>query len=408
MGVRYRLSLSLVLLVLSMPVWAARKVELNYHVTLLPGSEQAEVRVSLGEGSAVRSLDFDLGSEAVYSGFQADGKWSTSADTHHGVWQPTAGAASLTYKVQLNHRLKSGSFDSRITPQWALLRGEQLVPPVRVDPSSDTQWVSRLEFELPEGWKSVETAWPRIGKQRFRLDNSAKALQRPTGWMVAGKVGSRRARLGDTEVTVAAPRGQGMRRMDTLTLLTFVWPQVQAVFPRQPVKLLVVGAAAPMWRGVQAANDSIYLNTALPLVNEQGASTLVRELVRVLARLCDEDRSAWISQGLAEYYAIELVKRAGGLSDDRAQHLQARMIKLGRPVTTLRGQAIDAAGVARAVLLLQELDAEIRLKTRDQRSLDDVMRGLMRMDAVSTQAFVALSENLLGGKSRVLDSKLLD
>src|SRR3546814_12302600 len=61
-----------------------------------------------------------------------------------------------------------------------------------------------------------------------------------------------RTRLGETEVTVASPQGQGMRRMDVLTLLTFVWPQVQALVPRHPGKLLIIGASAPMWRGTQA------------------------------------------------------------------------------------------------------------------------------------------------------------
>ncbi|PMZ49044.1 hypothetical protein C1X25_31650, partial [Pseudomonas sp. GW247-3R2A] len=102
----------------------------------------------------------------------------------------------------------------------------------RLDQQDGIELVSRLEFELPSGWKSVETAWPRIGKNKFRIDNVSRLFDRPTGWMLAGHLGSRRTRLGETEVTVASPQGQGMRRMDVLTLLTFVWPQVQAVFPR--------------------------------------------------------------------------------------------------------------------------------------------------------------------------------
>ena len=64
------------LLVLSAPVWAAKKVDLDYHVRLLPQSDQAEVRVSLSKGSAVRSLNFDLGSDGDYSDFKADGQWN--------------------------------------------------------------------------------------------------------------------------------------------------------------------------------------------------------------------------------------------------------------------------------------------------------------------------------------------
>ncbi|URM30998.1 hypothetical protein LLY42_28985 [Pseudomonas frederiksbergensis] len=60
-----------------------------------------------------------------------------------------------------------------------------------------------------------------------------------------------------------------MRRMDVLPLLTFVWPQVQAVFPRYSGKLLIVGANDPMWRGSLAARESIFLNTRLPLIRER-------------------------------------------------------------------------------------------------------------------------------------------
>jgi hypothetical protein len=281
------------------------------------------------------------------------------------------------------------------------------VPAARLDQQDGIELVSRLEFELPTGWKSVETAWPRIGKNRFRIDNASRLFDRPTGWMLAGTLGSRRTRMGETEVTVASPQGQGMRRMDVLTLLTFVWPQVQAVFPRHPSKLLIVGAADPMWRGSLAGRDSIYLHSRIPLVSESGTSPLVRELVQVFARINDSQRSDWISEGFAEYYAIELVRRAGGMSDERYQNLETRLTRDSHNVTTLRGEQISGPAVAKAVLLLQELDSEIRLKTRNKRSLDDVMRAVMRLDSVSTKEFVQLSESILGESSKVLDSKLL-
>jgi predicted metalloprotease with PDZ domain len=62
---------------------------------------------------------------------------------------------------------------------------------------------------------------------------------------------------------------------------------------------------------------------------------------------------------------------------------------------------------ARAVLLLQELDQEIRKKTDNQRSLDDVTRGLMRLEKASTKDFIEICESILGGKSAVLDTRLL-
>ena len=408
MAVGWRQACVVGLLVVNSPVWAANKVNLDYHVRLLPQSDQAEVRLTLAQGSAVRSLDFDLGDGSHYSDFKADGQWQlTSGKAARGTWRPTADKASLTYRVNINHGRKSGSFDTRMTPNWALMRGDDLVPAARLDQQDGIELVSRLEFELPGGWKSVETAWPRIGQNKFRIDNPSRLFDRPTGWMLAGQLGSRRTRLGETEVTVASPLGQGMRRMDVLTLLTFVWPQVQALYPRHPGKLLIVGANDPMWRGSRSAHESIYLNSHLPLVSESGTSALVRELAQVFGRINGTQRSDWINEGFAEYYAIELVRRAGGMSDERYESLHGRLVKSGQKVTTLRGEQITAVQVARAVVLLQELDREIRLKTHNKRSLDDVLREAMRLGEIDTQAFVQLSESVIGGSSKVLSTELI-
>ena len=408
MAVGWRQVWGVGLLALSAPVWAANKVDLDYHVRLLPQNDQAEVRLTLAQGSAVRSLDFDLGDGSHYSDFKADGQWQlTPGKAARGVWRPAADKASLTYRVNINHGRKNGSFETRVTPNWALMRGDDLVPAARLDQQDGIELVSRLEFELPGGWKSVETAWPRIGQNRFRIDNPSRLFDRPTGWMLAGQLGSRRTRLGETEVTVASPLGQGMRRMDVLTLLTFVWPQVQALYPRHPGKLLIVGANDPMWRGSRSAHESIYLNSHLPLVSESGTSALVRELAQVFGRINGTKRGDWIGEGFAEYYAIELVRRAGGMSDERYESLHGKLVKTSQKVTTLRSDRVNPVQVARAVVLLQELDQEIRLKTHNKRSLDDVLRGAMRLGDIDTQAFVQLSESVIGGSSKVLNTELI-
>ncbi|WP_085675730.1 MULTISPECIES: hypothetical protein [unclassified Pseudomonas] len=391
-------------LVAASPAWA-KKVDLDYQVRLLPANGQAEVRLTLAEGSAVRSLDFDLGKAGAYSGFQADGQWQQQGE--RGVWQPAAGKTSLSYRVKLDQKLRSGAYSTRITPHWALFLGDQLVPPARLDQQDGTELVARLTVDLPEGWKSIETAWPRIGKDKFRIDNVSRLFDRPTGWMLAGDLGSRRARLGETDVTVAAPVGQGMRRMDSLTLLTFIWPQLQAVFPRNPAKLLLVGARDGMWRGAMTADASIYLHSSRPMVSENGSSPLLRELVQLFAQVRVRDNSDWLGQGLTEYYATELLRRAGGISDDRYEVWQARLQKLGGKVTQLRAEHASPAQVARGVMLLQALDKEIRIHTQAKRSLDDVTRALMRLPSVSTEEFVQISENVLGRRSDVLQSKAL-
>lgn len=405
MRVVIKLTATLALLAMSSSAWCAKKVDLDYHVKLLPQSDQAEVRVSLSHGAAVRSLNFDLGHAGDYSDFKADGQWKITGS--RGLWQPDADKASLTYRVRLSHARKPGTYEARMTPSWALFRGEDLVPTAHLDQQDGVELVSRLVFELPPGWKSVETAWPRIGKHKFRIDKVSRLFDRPTGWMLAGTLGSRRVRLGDTDVTVASPKGQAMRRMDVLTLLTFVWPQVEAAFPRHPAKLLVVGASDPMRRGAFAARDSIYLNSRTPLVSESGSSPLLREVVQAIGRFNDHDTSDWISEGFGEFYAIELMRRAGGITDERYAAIQARLGKQGKDVISLRGEHVSGATVARAVLVLQELDREIRVKTHNKRSLDDLAQAVMRADSVNTAQFVQLAESIMGEPSTVLDSKLL-
>ncbi|MBE7375347.1 hypothetical protein [Pseudomonas lopnurensis] len=385
---------------------AAKRVDLDYHVRFLPKEDQAEVQLTLEKGEVVRHLQFNLGDEGYYSDFEADGEWRQETP-EQGTWLPGKGKARLSYRVRISHPRGNGRFDARMTEDWALFRGDDLVPPAGLDQVDGVTLVSRISFELPEGWKSIETGWPRIGKNRFRVNNPERLFDRPTGWMLAGKLGSRRAKLGETDVTVAAPVGEGVRRMDILTMLTFVWPEVQHVFPRDPAKLLIVGAGDPMWRGGLSGPNSLYMHADRPLVSENGTSSLVHELVHVFSRIQDTDRSDWISEGLAEYYAIELVRRAGGMSEDRYQAVREHLSKWSRKVDSLRTENSTGPVTARAVLLLQELDKEIRQRSKSRHSLDDVSRGLMRLDRVSTDDFIDITETLLGGGSKVLDTRLL-
>ncbi|MBA1185071.1 hypothetical protein [Stutzerimonas nitrititolerans] len=399
-------SLFAVLLLSSIHAQAAKRIDLDYQVRFLPEQDQAEVRLTLEEGEAVRSLDFNLGDEGAYSDFSADGEWLHEVP-ERGIWRPGKGKSSLSYRVRITHQRDNGAFDARMTEDWALFRGDDLVPAAKLDERDGIVLVARIGFDLPKGWKSIETGWPRIGKNRFRVDNPERQFDRPTGWMLAGKLGSRRARLGETDVAVVAPVGEGMRRMDILTLLTFVWPEVQHVFPRDPKKLLIVGAGDPMWRGGLSGPNSLFMHADRPLVSENGTSSLVHELVHVFSRITDADRSDWISEGLAEYYAIELVRRAGGMSEDRYQAVRERLTKWSRKVNSLRTESSTGPVTARAVLLLQELDKEIRQGSKGRHSLDDVARGLMRLDKATTRDFIDITETLLGTGSKVLDTKLL-
>lgn len=402
----FRLRLATCLLLLSTPLWAAKKVALDYQVEFLPASGEAQVQVTLAQGELLHEVTFFLHKPGQYFAFKADGQWREDGQGH-GIWTPAKGKTSLSYRVRIDQQEASGAYSARITPDWTLLRGDDLIPPADFSLDDKVALMARLQLLLPEGWTGVESGWPRIGKNRFRINNPQQRFDRPTGWILAGKIGTRRTRLGQTDVTIAAPIGYGMRRMDALTLLTFVWPHAQAVFPRDPRKLLVVGAGDPMWRGALSGPNSLFMHAERPLVSENGTSSLVHELVHVLSGIRDTDASDWISEGIAEYYAIELLRRAGGMSEERYQQVRKKLTLWSSKVNNLRGEHCTGAVTARAVVLLQELDQEIRQGSEGQYSLDDVAQGLMRVDKVNTENFIELSESLLGKPSKVLDSKLL-
>ena len=386
---------------------AAERVSVDFNVKFVPTQDLAEVALVVEDGAAIRQLDFNLGRDGQYSGFSTGAEGSWEERDGRGIWRPGPGKAQLSYKVQVSHQRKDGRFDARMTDDWALLRGDDLIPAGRVVQADGVRLVSRMTVELPSGWKSVETGWPRVGKNQFRIDNPERLFDRPTGWILAGKIGSRRTQLGETDVTVAGPVGERLRRMDILTLLTFVWPEVQNVFPRDPKKLLIAGAGDPMWRGGLSGPNSLFMHADRPLVSENGTSSLVHELVHVFSRITDADRSDWISEGLAEYYAIELLRRAGGMSEDRYRLVREHLAKWSRKVDSLRTERSTGPVTARAVLLLQDLDREIRQRSKGRHSLDDVARGLMRVDRVTTKDFIDITENMLGGGSKVLDTQLL-
>ena len=95
------------------------------------------------------------------------------------------------------------------------------------------------------------------------------------------------------------------------------------------------------------------------------------------------------------------------MTEDRYQDWQSILTRVGRKVTTLRADRVDQPMTARAALLMSALDQEIRRKTDDQKSLDDVVQGVMRMGAVSTEDFVQLSAGVMGEPSKVLATSLL-
>lgn len=381
---------------------------LDYTVRFVPETGLAQVTIKLTPGTgAVRQLALTM-PEARYTEVRGDGKLTRKGSTV--TWVPPRDApGSLRFNYRVDKQRRNGGYDARMTADWVIVRGDHLFPSARIRATAGAESRARLRFLMPEGWTNVDTAFPRDSDRRyFAVDNPERSFDRPIGWIIAGSVGIRRENIGDTHVSVAGPKGYVVRRNDMLAFFNGLIPEFEAAFGKLPPKILIVSAGDPMWRGGLSGPHSMFIHADRPLISENGTSTLTHELVHVITRIRGADADDWITEGLAEYYAIEMLRRAGLLSETRAERAQAWMVNHGRAVKSLGHDRSSGPRTARAVQLFRELDAEIRKGSGGKHDLDDLVRALIPMRVVSREDLREQVQKLTGKPSRVLDTPLLD
>ena len=385
----------------------ARHYSVDYRVRFLPSEGMAAVNIDLKAGTGHLSrLDFHMPASR-YQAIEGDGDIEREGD--RVIWKPPHKGGELRYRYHIDHQRSGGGYDARITDEWALLRGDDLVPPARTRGTHDSYAHATLHFdELPAGW-SAETPWKPAHGGGDAVVNPETRFDRPVGWILAGKLGVRRETVEEMSVSVAAPTDNAARRLDVLGAINALGTEMQRTFGRLPPKLLIVLAPDPMWRGGLSAPRSLYLHQDRPLISENGSSTLVHELVHVISGIRGVKGEDWIAEGIAEFYSIELMSRIGLLSEDRRERALEWMRNHGRNVKTLVADSSSGKRTARAVALLADLDAEIRQGTDDEASLDDVARKLTDAgDKASLSDLRELSAGLLGHPSRVLQESVVE
>jgi predicted metalloprotease with PDZ domain len=380
----------------------------DYTVQFLPQSGQAQVTIKLTPGEVgARRLRLTM-PEDRYTAVSGDGEVVRKGAMV--TWTPLRDKPSkLRYRYRIDHQRRDGGYDARITDDWVIVRGDDLVPSARVSASKGADSRVRLRFVLPKGWSNVDTPFlrSRDGKS-FVVVNPERRFDRPIGWIIAGAVGTRREFLGDTEISVAGPKGDVIRRNDMLAFFNNLVPEFERAFGKLPPKLLIVSAGDPMWRGGLSGPRSLFLHADRPLISENGTSTLTHELTHVITRIRGADGDDWIAEGLAEFYSIELLRRAGLLSPARADKAQEWMARHGRGIKSLSANRSHGPRTARAVQLFRELDAEIRKRSKNKHSLDDVVRALIPLREVSREDLGEQVAELTGAPSAVLATPLLD
>lgn len=381
---------------------------LNYQVTLEPEREGASVLITIDKGALLKKIEFS-NKQNIYSDIRGTGKLTLK--NQRVTWELPEGKARLSYFVKLTNERSPGKYDARVTKDWALFRGDNVIPPVHTFEIPGAYAVATLEFILPESWTGVETGWPRKNGNIFIIDNPERRFDRPIGWMIAGAIGTRRANVAKTAIAISAPKGENFRRMDALVFFNFVWPELANAFNKTPEKLLVVGAADPMWRGGLSASNSLFLHTDRPLVSENGTSPLLHELTHMITRISgvqtETANDDWIAEGLAEFYSFELLYRANGMTKARRSAIIKSLSKWGADVKHLRKSKSTGPVTARAVVLLDQLNSEIKQRSNKKYDLDDVTRQLMLKRKVSLDDLRSETEQLIGSEINALDSPLL-
>lgn len=395
-------------LVAAAPAATRPEYDVTYTVQFLPASDQAQVTIALRPDTGKVSQMRLAMPEDRYTQVAGDGTVTRKGDTI--TWTPVAGKPSkLRYRYRVSNKRPGGGYDARMTADWAIVRGDDLVPSARIRATKGSDSRVRLRFVLPKGWTNVDTPFLRSRDGRsFVVTNPERSFDRPIGWVIAGAVGTRREVLSGMEISVAGPKGDVIRRNDMLAFFNGLVPEFKRAFGELPSKLLIVSAGDPMWRGGLSGPRSLFLHADRPLISENGTSTLTHELTHVITRIRGADGDDWIAEGLAEYYSIELLRRADLLSDARADKAHAWMANHGKSVKTLTRNRSAGPRTARAVQLLRALDTEIRQRTKNKRSLDDLVRALIPLREVSREDLREQVEKLTGAPSTVLASPLLD
>lgn len=343
-----------------------------YRATFNAGVEHAQVELKL-TGEKLPSKVVLRADPKRYRNFRSKDPLEVGAKEI--VWRPQGKQSSLHYEFEVKHQRASGSYDSYITGDWALFRGDKLTPSTRVTAARNLRSRTTLEFILPKDW-SVETPYASAGEYRFRIDDPKRRFDEPEGWMLVGKIGVRSERIHHVNAVIAAPAGESARRQDALAFINWNLPKLLDVFPDFPKRVLIVSAGDPMWRGGLSGPASIFLHSDRPLISENRTSPLLHELVHVALGIRGDDESDWIVEGLAEFYSIQTLRRSGGVGQKRYEQAMNNLKKWARRAPTLFGKSSSGPTTARAVLVFQQVDAEIRSLTGGAASLDDVARKL--------------------------------
>jgi hypothetical protein len=375
---------------------ASPEYRTQFRVDIRPGEAVAQAGIRVVQPDARLKRLRLLMPRDRFSSLTADGRITRRGD--EVTWEIPPRGGEIRYQVTINRQRSDKGYDALVTARWAMFRADHVFPRARAVHKRATRGRGELVLVLPAGWTSFTPYLPDpTGRVTFL--NPKRSFSRPVGWVLAGHLGSRMDMIGPTMVRIAAPRNQNVQRVAMLSLMRAVMPVLQAELATAPPYLLVVSAGDPMWRGGLSAPNSFYLHADRPIIGENGTSTLVHELVHLLAPVPADADHDWIDEGVAEYLGLLLLRRAGAISPERFDHAIEIFRRQGATVSNIVTPSSSGAVNARAVVIFHDLDVELQRRSGGKSDMFDLVRLLMsQQQPVDISRLRDLAMDLAGGQ----------
>jgi hypothetical protein len=316
-------------------------------------------------------------------------------------WVPGGPYAHLTYRAQINHaRGQHGRYDSYAGRDWVVTRARDLFPRIGIEyaarDGARPKSRARLIFRVPSGWQTA-TVFAASAPNTYRLSQPDMTLDRPHGWFAMGTLTRDRQEIADIMIEVARAPGSALATRDLFALFGSTLPALRTLLAAEPQTVLVVSAPDPMWHGGISGERSFFMHAQRPLRTPDKTSPYLHEMFHVLQPYRPAADADWIEEGLAEFYSLELQRRAGLIDAAAFARALGYFERFGLWNVDLTQQKDNAATGNSAPLIMYALDQRIQHATAGKKRLDDVVHRLvLEHSEVDTSHFLHAVDSVSG------------
>ena len=391
-------------LLLVLPPWAAAQGKptfaVDYIVTISAKNPKlARVRWELAGIDEIEELRLRFRGHPIKK-LRASGRLDTDAEGAR--WIPGGPYGHLSYVVAIDQpRGQSGKFDSYAGSSWIVTRARQLFPKISMTftprSTAGARSRSRLIFRLPPGWQSA-APFPRLDSHTYELRDDHSVLVRPRGWLACGDLHLAHEEIADIMVQIASAPGTTVAADRIFEFLNPTLPRLKKLLRAGTQPLLIVSAPDPMWHGGISGAHSFFIHGQRPLRTADKTSPYLHELFHVLQPYKAGTDADWIAEGLAEYYSLELQRRAGLIDAESFARALQSFERYGKWNVDLGTQRDNAATNNSAPLVMYALDQRIQHATSGRMKLDDVVSRLAKEAGVVDSARFRRTVTSVSGK----------